>query len=422
MSRPIIEVDNLSKAYLIGQQKAAYLTLRDTLARLIRKPVRLATGERREREEIWALNEVSFEVNQGEVVGIIGRNGSGKSTLLKILSRIVEPTSGRAILRGGVASLLEVGTGFHPELSGRENVYLNGAMLGMSRWEIRRKFDEIAEFSGVEKFLDTPVKFYSSGMYVRLAFAVAAHLDPDILIVDEVLAVGDAEFQKKSLGKMSEVASEGRTVLFVSHSMHSVQQLCSRVVYLDRGSVEASGETGTVVERYLRNQGTTGTRSSLWENNGAHQNPFFVPEKFCVADGAGTLHGEAVSKESEAWVRIEGEILNPHPELTIGYALYDETGTLLYWSYPTDVPKRDWASLRKGRCTFRSKIPLEILNEGSYRLECISSIHYKEWLFEPGVSAPTIQISLQGPLSRSPFWKLKRPGSLAPVLRWEVEQ
>jgi len=253
MSQPIISVDGLSKRYVI-QHESRQDTLRDALrhgARKLWRKYRWGTGFT--KEEFWALRDVSFEVKQGEVLGIIGRNGAGKSTLLKILSRITEPTKGRVTLRGRVASLLEVGTGFHPELSGRENIYLNGAILGMSRAEITRKFDEIVAFAEVEKFLDTPVKRYSSGMYVRLAFAVAAHLEPEILIVDEVLAVGDAQFQKKCLGKMQQVATaEGRTVLFVSHAMPAVQNLCGSCLWLRDGQIVRMGEPTTVISRYLQ--------------------------------------------------------------------------------------------------------------------------------------------------------------------------
>jgi lipopolysaccharide transport system ATP-binding protein len=262
MSTPVISVENLSKSYLIGHQgpREPYTSLRDTLAHgaksVLRKTCDLAMGKQSLQgdsvEEFWALKDVSFEVQQGEVLGIIGRNGAGKSTLLKVLSRITEPTSGRVTLTGRVASLLEVGTGFHPELTGRENIFLNGAILGMSRREIKDKFDEIVDFAGVEKFLDTPVKRYSSGMYVRLAFAVAAHLEPEILIVDEVLAVGDAEFQKKCMGKMKDVAGEGRTVIFVSHNMGALATLCSRGVMLDRGSVVSDGAISRAFEFYYK--------------------------------------------------------------------------------------------------------------------------------------------------------------------------
>src|SRR5437764_3779871 len=246
-----IQTFGLSKQYRLGQYRQAYQTLREELVRAGRALVR------RQRagdgpDTIWALDGVSFEVEQGEVVGIIGRNGAGKTTLLKILSRITEPTRGYADVTGRVGSLLEVGTGFHPELTGRENVYLYGSILGMSRPEIRRRFDEIAAFAELERFLDTPVKRYSSGMAVRLAFAVAAHLEPDILLVDEVLAVGDASFQRKSLAKMAEVAREGRTVVFVSHNLAIIQALCRRAVLLQRGQVVADGTVGDAIDRYLR--------------------------------------------------------------------------------------------------------------------------------------------------------------------------
>lgn len=253
-----ITVENLSKRYIIGHQASQGDGFRHVIERFVRSPFGWLKNRGMEREEFWALRDVEMEVKRGEVVGIIGRNGAGKSTMLKVLSRITEPTRGRIRLRGRVASLLEVGTGFHPELSGRENIYLNGAVLGMSREEIKRKFDEIVAFAEVERFLDTPVKRYSSGMYVRLAFAVAAHLEPEILIVDEVLAVGDAAFQSKCLGKMGEVAShDGRTILFVSHNMTAVQSLCHRAVMLEGGKVVAEGETAKVVQKYLSDVSVT---------------------------------------------------------------------------------------------------------------------------------------------------------------------
>jgi len=252
MTAPILEVSDLGKRYIIQHETPHQGTLRDTLQQGARQLWRrLRGGGRFEKEEFWALRDINFTVQPGEVVGIIGRNGAGKSTLLKCLSRITEPTCGRITLRGRVASLLEVGTGFHPELSGRENIYLNGSILGMTRAEIRKKFDEIVAFAEVEKFLDTPVKRYSSGMYVRLAFAVAAHLEPEILIVDEVLAVGDMQFQEKCLGKMQDVSrGQGRTVLFVSHNLGYVSQLCPRAILLDHGQIVADGETSKVLKTF----------------------------------------------------------------------------------------------------------------------------------------------------------------------------
>ncbi|MCK5134018.1 MAG: ABC transporter ATP-binding protein [Candidatus Sabulitectum sp.] len=254
MSNPIIEIENLGKKYRIGALREPYLSLRDSVAHKAKHAwnvLRRKEHVQQKQEDFWALKDVSFSVNEGEAVGIIGRNGAGKSTLLKILSQITPPTEGKITMRGRVASLLEVGTGFHPELSGRENIFLNGAILGMTRKEIRRKFDEIVAFAEIEMFLDTPVKRYSSGMYVRLAFAVAAHLEPEILVVDEVLAVGDAQFQKKCLGKMQDVAKGGRTVLFVSHNMAAIEGLCSKAVLLEKGLLQSSGLAKNVIEAYL---------------------------------------------------------------------------------------------------------------------------------------------------------------------------
>jgi lipopolysaccharide transport system ATP-binding protein len=273
MTDVVISAEGLGKKYLIGHQTEGerYTALREVMARaacgLARAAADMLHGRQLvtggEVEQFWALKDVSFEVKRGEVVGIIGRNGAGKSTLLKILSRITEPSAGRVTIKGRVASLLEVGTGFHPELTGRENIYLNGAILGMSRAEIRGKFDEIVAFSEVEKFLDTPVKRYSSGMYVRLAFAVAAHLEPEILVVDEVLAVGDAEFQRKCLGKMGEVAKGGRTVLFVSHSMTAVSALCGNAIHLNRGALAAVGPITEIIALYVRPTSVTHSTRSL---------------------------------------------------------------------------------------------------------------------------------------------------------------
>jgi len=275
MSDIVIRVENLSKRYRIGLKEAMHDTLAGALADFVRRPVKNLRRLRRltrfqgdgydPEDIIWALKDMSFEVRRGEVVGIIGRNGAGKTTLLKVLSRITHPTSGRVEIRGRVSSLLEVGTGFHPELTGRDNIYLNGTILGMKKAEIDRKFDDIVEFSGVEKFIDTPVKRYSSGMRVRLAFSVAAHLEPEILLVDEVLAVGDAAFQKKCLGKMGDVAKEGRTVLFVSHNMGAIQKLCDRSILLSDGYLVLDSDTEQVVKEYLTTGREVVTNESLYD-------------------------------------------------------------------------------------------------------------------------------------------------------------
>jgi lipopolysaccharide transport system ATP-binding protein len=270
MTDVAIQVQGLGKQYKLGAARKSYKTLRESLAHIVRASVGGRNGKNAsgDAQKFWALKDVNFEVKTGEVIGIIGRNGAGKSTLLKILSRITDPTEGEVDILGRVGSLLEVGTGFHPELTGRENIYLNGAILGMKRGEVARKFDEIVAFAETEKFLDTPVKYYSSGMYMRLAFAVAANLEPDILIVDEVLAVGDATFQRKCLGRMGEVAESGRTVLFVSHNMSAVQQLCSRCVMLRQGQVRADGPVADVVAMYLREAAPSSTVSRPAKDNG----------------------------------------------------------------------------------------------------------------------------------------------------------
>lgn len=306
MSNTVIRVENLSKKYIIGhQQQERYTALRDVITNKVKSLGNLinpkAKVENPAFEEFWALKDISFEIKQGDRVGIIGRNGAGKSTLLKILSRITEPTSGKISIKGRVASLLEVGTGFHPELTGRENIYLNGAILGMDRFEIKRKFDEIVAFAEVEKFLDTPVKRYSSGMYVRLAFAVAAHLEPEILIVDEVLAVGDAQFQKKCLGKMENVAEkEGRTVIFVSHNMGAIKSLCENSIWLNLGSLKAYGDSRNIIRDYMnlsvdnqdnqisKHQHIRGNgaviieKARLLSNENIVQNAFLIGEPFYI--------------------------------------------------------------------------------------------------------------------------------------------
>jgi lipopolysaccharide transport system ATP-binding protein len=352
MSRPIIEVSGVSKRYRLGAIGAT--TIRDETERFFaRLRGRAASAN---KNDFWALRDVSFDVQPGEVVGIVGRNGAGKSTLLKVLSRITEPTSGEIRLRGRVASLLEVGTGFHPELSGRDNIFLNGAILGMRRTEITRKFDEIVAFSEVERFLDTPVKRYSSGMYVRLAFAVAAHLEPEILIVDEVLAVGDQQFQQKCLGKMREVSrGEGRTVLFVSHNMAAVRSLCSNAILLSAGQVVFNGSTTDVVDRY---NGLVGS------------NVGFQPKKegSRFADAwLETLDGERTSdipNQTDVNLFLSVHLDGPR-DIHVGISLYDANNVNLFSSVVND----SLGVLEQGRSTLRLRIPVGFLRSGNYRVQ-----------------------------------------------------
>jgi lipopolysaccharide transport system ATP-binding protein len=323
--KPIIKVEGLGKQYRVGSRLQQFATLRDSISAAVRKPL-AALRANGHSETFWALRDVDFEVAPGEVVGVIGRNGAGKSTLLKILSRITEPTTGRAELYGRVASLLEVGTGFHPELTGRENVFLNGAILGMRKAEIDRKFDEIIAFAEIEKFIDTPVKHYSSGMYVRLAFAVAAHLEPEILIIDEVLAVGDAQFQKRCLGKMNEVAKSGRTVLFVSHNMRAVAQLCEHCIWIDRGRLMSRGRANEVVVDYLSSAQPQKTDGLITDEMRAHERREMSFTRVALMDENATPV-TAVYFGDPLRFRAEFEVRTPLPQARLALAVlkFDET-------------------------------------------------------------------------------------------------
>jgi lipopolysaccharide transport system ATP-binding protein len=427
MSNPtVVSIENLGKVFSIGHQaqRQRYVALRDVLTDklkgLARARNRYSAGSR-SKEDFWALKNVSFEVKKGEIVGIIGRNGAGKSTLLKVLSRITEPSQGRVRIKGHVASLLEVGTGFHPELTGRENIYLNGAILGMSRLETKRKFDEIVAFAGVEKFLDTPVKHYSSGMYVRLAFSVAAHIETEILIIDEVLAVGDAQFQNKCLGKMEDVAKSGRTVLFVSHNMNAVEELCSRAILLEAGSVKMdSSDVRRILKHHLFGDGNN--KTSVWVNNGSATNGYFQILNVSISTADGEPLAMPVRNDTEIWIEIDGQVLQADQALTIGCAVYADGGALLYWSYITDGPEEDWHNIEPGRIRCRARLQPRLLNEGSYRIEAIASLHFRQWLYEPGGTAPHVYLQIAGGLSDSPYWMARRPGLLAPVFDWQVKR
>jgi lipopolysaccharide transport system ATP-binding protein len=359
MAMPAIRVEGLGKRYRLahGQERAAYRTLRDSIMKFVTAPLR----KRGTEEEFWALNDVSFEVQPGEVVGIIGRNGAGKSTLLKILSRIMKPTTGRVEINGRVGSLLEVGTGFHPELTGRENVYLNGSILGMSHKVIEKKFDEIVAFAEVEKFLDTPVKRYSSGMYVRLAFAVAAHLEPEIMIVDEVLAVGDAAFQKKCLGKMSEVGRAGRTVLFVSHNMAALQHLCQKAFILQKGSIVACGSAGEMVKDYLHRQSNNTFSLKDFSNRTGSGDVIFT--SFRIEDENGRTIQLAHSGQDITLVFGYASDLGPvHKPVNIGFGLHSPTGERLVILYASHTGQEFNSLSSTGE--FRCRIPRLPFNPG----------------------------------------------------------
>lgn len=369
----VIRVENLGKKYEIHHtaQREKYATLRDTLACSLKSMGQKLLGRRSvlrsTTEEFWALRNVSFEVKRGEVVGIIGRNGSGKSTLLKILSRITEPTTGRIEIDGRVASLLEVGSGFHPELTGRENIYLNGSILGMARSEIKRKFDEIVAFAAVEKFLDTPVKRYSSGMYMRLAFAVAAHLEPEILVVDEVLAVGDAEFQKKCLGKMGSVAKGGRTVLFVSHNMQALASLCNRAALLQAGSLIQYDLKDQVLSSYLSNGGPS---VESWSGvDGDHELALLS------AEVSGSEESDLLRTDRPVMVRVRFHVGRPILGLICAVEIYNRHGTKLVYSAFDDSLPPPATETPPGTYALEVTIPADMFAAGLYRIEIDLGIH-----------------------------------------------
>lgn len=373
MSDSVIHVENLSKRYQIGE-KEQYQALRDVLASMMAAPWRRLRSRAEPsvgrslaaaNQDLWALRDVSFEVNRGEVIGIIGRNGAGKSTLLKILSRITKPTTGCAKIRGRVGSLLEVGTGFHPELTGRENIFMNGAILGMGKIEIERKFDEIVAFAEIEEFIDTPVKRYSSGMYMRLAFAVAAHLETEIVMVDEVLAVGDAAFQKKCLGKMGDVVNEGRTVLFVSHNMNAIQRLCPRSILLEQGKLVAQGDTASIVGRYLSE--TLSEQPSLSWIDMSHMNRRGTKEARVISVWYSSCN-EALKSKPYPLGPLEFKLkIFSDSDRTLGslaVILYDKNGTKLVNADTVSIGQT--INLRQGHNTVRIRISELYLNPGEY--------------------------------------------------------
>ncbi len=440
---PVIRVENLSKKYTLRHERGGggYRRLSEELLETVKRPFRsVLRGHRngsptRQRgatpapsspppapgsEDFWALKDVSFEVKQGEVLGIIGRNGAGKSTLLKILSRITEPTEGCVRIKGRVASLLEVGTGFHPELTGRENIYLNGAILGMSRAEIRRKFDEIVAFAEVEKFLDTPVKKYSSGMYVRLAFSVAAHLEPEILVVDEVLAVGDAEFQKKCLGKMGEVGRGGRTVLFVSHNTRAIESLCSAAIQIQAGRLVRKGESAEVVAAYMSEAGKL-TSSREWEPSDAPGNSE-LRLLAIRADSTGNYGSGRFSSAEDIVIDVEFEAKTVHPALCVGFDLLSADGVCVLRSYQTDQPHSQWPAIRVGHNCLSCRIPRELLNGGAYYLCPRIGRHNIDWIVN---SDAVLKFEIVLAHGVSPLWNTygarNGPGMIAPVLDWATE-
>jgi len=426
MSKTIIRVENVSKAYRLGQIGSG--TLSDDIkvwwAKARGKPnPLLKIGQEdhgnREGEYLWALNDVSFTVDEGTVLGIIGRNGAGKSTVLKILSRVTAPTSGYIKVKGRIASLLEVGTGFHPELTGRENIYLNGAILGMKRAEIDRKFDEILDFSEVEQFIDTPVKRYSSGMYVRLAFAVAAHLEPEILVVDEVLAVGDAEFQRKSLGKMGDVAQQGRTVLFVSHNMSSILRLTQETIVLDQGRLAMRAASPEAVDYYL-SAGDAKAGERIWQKEEIPIDATpFRPVALRLLDRNGQTV-ETIRSVEPFSVEMEYYLDAPLTGLRIGIYLNSTRGEQVLTSFDTDDDARfeKFISRPPGHYFSRCEFPKDLLNGGRYVLG-VNASSYRIRRYFMDEKALAFNVDTSGAPGKQ--WLEPRPGALRPRLEWKIE-
>jgi len=412
-----IEVQDLSKRYRIGELRAAYGTLRESLNRGAR---RLVGGDlHRHHEEIWALRDVSFDVAEGEVLGMIGRNGAGKSTLLKVLTRITTPTTGRAEIRGRVGSLLEVGTGFHPELTGRENIYLNGSILGMKRREIQSKLGDIIEFSGVEKFIDTPVKRYSSGMYVRLAFSVAAHLEPEIMLVDEVLAVGDAEFQRRCLGRMEDMSRAGRTVLFVSHNMQAVSQLCDRAIWLESGRTMRDGPSSEVVARYLQSGFGAGS-SHEWPGLDSAPGDDLVRFRSLRVVQKG-MEAAAVDVRERVGIEIGFTVLRRGEPLFPKIKVFDGQGDVAFNAM--DTSSRWHEPTKPGNYLSTAWIPGNLLNEGlsTVHVQLCSLAAPKLYPHGGAFVAFHVHDPGEGDSARGRFtgqWK----GVVRPLLEWTTEE
>jgi lipopolysaccharide transport system ATP-binding protein len=419
MSDIAIRVDHIGKEYKIGISPERYRTLRDSLVQRVRRPVKRKVGTPElPYDRIWALKDVSFEVEKGKVLGVIGRNGAGKSTLLKILSRVTEPSEGEAEIHGRVGSLLEVGTGFHPELTGRENIYLNGAILGMKRSEIERKFDSMVSFAEVEKFIDTPVKRYSSGMYLRLAFGVAAYLEPEILVVDEVLAVGDAEFQRKCLGKMSDVAQEGRTVLFVSHNMSAILRLTEEAIVLDHGKVALRAPTQAAVEYYLASgYSQVGERTWNSEEVPAEAAPF-RPLAMRVRNPQGKVVDTLRSTEPLS-VEIEYQLSAPVTGLRLGIYLLTMHGEVVFTSFDTDdADQFERLPVRKaGHYVSSCHVPADLLNEGRYVLGLNAGVFQVKRFFQDE-QALTFNVDASGAPGMQ--WPEPRMGPVRPRLSWKI--
>lgn len=415
MSDVAIEAAGLGKRYVLGRSAVPYHTLRESIMRLARPGSAEPSGQ----GGFWALRDVDFTVARGETLGLVGRNGAGKSTLLKILSRITAPTTGTVRLHGRVGSLLEVGTGFHPELSGRDNVFLNGAILGMRRAEIRRRFDDIVSFAGVGKFIDTPVKRYSSGMHMRLAFAVAAHLETEILLVDEVLAVGDVEFQKRCLGKMQDVASAGRTVIFVSHNLQAVTQLCRCAMVLKGGQITAAGDAQPIVRAYLAQISSDKPQDIQDQIRSLPADSTFrLLNLGVIAEGDDDHGADGFVTSKPITVTLEYELLESRRDLWVGIDVLAADGTVLFRSHDDDAGAR---CRDAGHYTASCTIPSHLLMPGDYSVNLLVALHPERWVINGSVTVrlPVVQVEGVNPLY---IGEHVRPGYIQPTLDWRVDQ
>lgn len=425
--KDVIEVQNLSKMYRLGQFNTGALS-QDihrwfALARGKEDPF-LKVGEKNDRTSkgqsnvVWSLRDLNFRVQEGDTVGIIGKNGAGKSTLLKLLSRVTSPTTGTIRTKGRIASLLEVGTGFHPELTGRENIFLNGAILGMKKSEIKEQLDAIVDFAGIERYLDTPVKRYSSGMFVRLGFAVAAHLRSEILIVDEVLAVGDSEFQKKCLGKMGEInKGEGRAILFVSHNMASIKSLCEKGILLTNGEIKlVSDRVEESISEYFK-----GTKEGkvleplIWTGKQKGYEYLNISKVQIIQPGA---TGSVLNREEPLEIVIDVDIEEKDRKLEICAVIKDYMENPVFVSQNTDLDEENWPELSIGKNSLRFEIPANLLNHGDYTLNINAYLFREKVLYDEKSNAPRIPFKVSGKFSESPYWTFKREGLIAPIIRW----
>ncbi len=418
-----IKVENLSKTFRIPHEKTTTL-----------KGAALGILSKKNYTDFRALESISFEVEKGEFLGIIGRNGSGKSTLLKILAGIYVPDSGKIVVSGKLSPFLELGVGFNPELTGRENLFLGGAILGLTKEQISAKFDDIVSFSELSEFVDMKLKNYSSGMQVRLAFSLAINAHAEVLLMDEVLAVGDTNFQAKCINEFNKHKKRGKTVVLVSHDINIIQKYCDRAILLTNGRMKVIGKAKDVVAEYVNENFKNAEKVEApdaeedkkndsygeWGiNKNMKYDDIFVPINLRITDHNRKIYNRKIRNDEDAWVEIEGEVKEANSKMTVGFAIYDYYGNELFWSYHTDDKILSKKPLGKGFIGFRARLPQRTLNEGTYIIKMIASLDFERWILDPAASCPSVHFEIQGGLSDSDYWQRKRPGIIGPLLKWE---